>query len=152
MNLSDLITDTNNYNNSTNMDISTSMENISSTDATAAVAVVPATTPPLNSSDNNNIEGGGGGGDDDQSRAEATFRFTVNDFSKFKDSKESKLSTPCIVRNLPWKILALNKQANNREETKSLGFFLQCNADSESTYDFEEKKFSFFFIRLSLSL
>ena len=56
----------------------------------------------------------------------------INDFSKFKESRESKLSTqPCIVRNLPWKILAMSKNINNREY--ALGFFLQCNADSEST-------------------
>ncbi len=70
------------------MDISTSMENL------AAAAVVPATTPPLINNDEIFEE--------DQSRAEATFRFTVTEFSKFKDSKESRLSPPCIVRNLPW--------------------------------------------------
>ncbi len=118
------IDETNMNLNETNMDISNSMENL-------ATAVVPATTPP--STDNMNHEGVVGGEEEDQSRAEATFKFTVNDFSKFKESKESKLSSPCIVRNLPWKILVLNKQGNSREESKSLGFFLQCNADSEST-------------------
>lgn len=56
----------------------------------------------------------------------------VDEFTKFKDNKESRLSSqPCIVRNLPWKILAMSKPANNRDYT--LGFFLQCNAESEST-------------------
>jgi hypothetical protein len=56
----------------------------------------------------------------------------VDDFTKFKDNRESRLSTQsCIVRNLPWKILAMSKPANNRDYT--LGFFLQCNAESEST-------------------
>lgn len=69
---------------------------------------------------------------DDESRAEATFQLVINDFSKFRESRESRVSsTPCIVRNLPWKILAMSKQLNNREFV--LGFFLQCNADSEST-------------------
>lgn len=119
-------------NHVTSMDISTSMENI-------AAAVVPATTPPpqllattiddTSICENKNQEDG----EEDHSRAEATFRFTVTEFSKFKESKESKLSPPCVVRNLPWKILVLNKQANNRDDSKALGFFLQCNADSEST-------------------
>ena len=69
--------------------------------------------------------------DDNESRAEATFQLTIENFSKFKDSRESRLNTtPCIVRNLPWKILAMSKQGSNRESV--LGFFLQCNADSES--------------------
>lgn len=71
-------------------------------------------------------------GDDDDSRAEATFQLVIADFSKFKESRESRLSSqPCIVRNLPWKILAMSKVTNNREFV--LGFFLQCNADSDST-------------------
>lgn len=65
------------------------------------------------------------------SRAEATFQLVINDFSKFKDSKDSRLSpTSCIVRNLPWKILAMSKQISNGDMV--LGFFLQCNAESES--------------------
>lgn len=69
---------------------------------------------------------------DDESRAEATFQLVVDEFTKFKDNRESRLSAqPCIVRNLPWKILAMSKPANNRDYT--LGFFLQCNAESEST-------------------
>ncbi len=75
---------------------------------------------------------GMGDGISDESRAEATFQLVIEDFSKFKEGKESRLSAqPCIVRNLPWKILAMSKQTNNREF--SLGFFLQCNAESDST-------------------
>lgn len=66
-----------------------------------------------------------------ESRAEATFQLVINNFTKFKENKENRLSpTPCIVRNLPWKILAMAKQMPNRE--MALGFFLQCNADSDS--------------------
>ncbi len=43
---------------------------------------------------------------DDQSRAEAKFRFIVTELSKFKDSKESRLSPPCVVRNLPWYVIS----------------------------------------------
>ena len=69
---------------------------------------------------------------DDDSRAEATFQLVVEDFTKFKEMKESRLSgQACILRNLPWKILAKSKQTNNLEF--ALGFFLQCNAESEST-------------------
>lgn len=65
------------------------------------------------------------------SRAEATFQLCIRDFSKFRESKENRLSAEaCIVRNLPWKILAMSKQLNNKEFV--LGFFLQCNADSDS--------------------
>jgi len=83
-----------------------------------------ASTPSIDLIDNENI--------DDESRAEATFQLVIDEFTKFKDNKESKLSAaPCIVRNLPWKILAMSKQTNTRET--ALGFFLQCNAESEST-------------------
>jgi len=35
----------------------------------------------------------------DESRAETTFSFTIDNISKLKDSI---LSPPCMVRNLPW--------------------------------------------------
>lgn len=38
-------------------------------------------------------------GDEDESRGEATFRYIVTNFSKIK---ESVLSPPCFIRNLPW--------------------------------------------------
>lgn len=40
--------------------------------------------------------------EDDDSRPEATFRFEVNHISKLK---ETVLSPPCYIRNLPWKIM-----------------------------------------------
>lgn len=40
--------------------------------------------------------------EDDDSRPEATFRYVVNNISKLK---ETVLSTPCYIRNLPWKIM-----------------------------------------------
>lgn len=64
--------------------------------------------------------------EDDEVRSEATFRFKVENLSKLKDSV---LSPPCYVRNLPWKIMAMSRTNN---EARSLGFFLQCNGESES--------------------
>ena len=40
--------------------------------------------------------------EDDESRPEATFSYTVNQISKLK---ETVLSPPCYIRNLPWKIM-----------------------------------------------
>lgn len=68
----------------------------------------------------------------DESRSEATFRFKIDNFSTLT---ESVLSPPTYVRNLPWKIMAMprtNQQNHERQPTKSLGFFLQCNGDSEA--------------------
>ncbi|XP_014255041.1 ubiquitin carboxyl-terminal hydrolase 7 isoform X2 [Cimex lectularius] len=68
----------------------------------------------------------------DDARSQATFRHTVHNLSKLKDSQ---LSAPCIVRNLPWKIMVMPRisPTQDRQQTKSLGFFLQCNGESEST-------------------
>jgi ubiquitin carboxyl-terminal hydrolase 7 len=70
--------------------------------------------------------------EDDELRSEATFNFKVDNFSKLN---ESLFSPPSYVRNLPWKIMVMPRpMINDRSmETKSLGFFLQCNGDSEST-------------------
>lgn len=70
--------------------------------------------------------------EDDEARSEATFRFTVPNFRNLKDSV---LSPPCYVRNLPWKIMIMPRQAPSpdRQQQKSLGFFLQCNGESESS-------------------
>ena len=43
--------------------------------------------------------------DDDDARPEAVFRYTVE---KFSSVRESGLSDPCMVRNLPWKIMILS--------------------------------------------
>ena len=69
----------------------------------------------------------------DDSRAEASFSYVVENISKLK---ETQLSAPIMVRNLPWKIMAMPRysQQNDRHgQQKSLGFFLQCNADAESS-------------------
>ncbi|XP_053607291.1 ubiquitin carboxyl-terminal hydrolase 7 isoform X3 [Plodia interpunctella] len=70
--------------------------------------------------------------EDDEARSEATFRYTVTNFRNLKDSV---LSPPCYVRNLPWKIMVMPRQAPSpdRQQQKSLGFFLQCNGESESS-------------------
>lgn len=69
--------------------------------------------------------------EDEEMRSEATFSFRVDNFSKLK---ESVLSTPCYVRNLPWKIMVMQRTSiQNQSETRSMGFFLQCNAESESS-------------------
>ncbi|CAH2236828.1 jg8579 [Pararge aegeria aegeria] len=67
--------------------------------------------------------------EDDEARSEATFQFTVLNFRSLKDSV---LSPPCYVRNLPWKIMVMPRQAPSpdRQQQKSLGFFLQCNGES----------------------
>ncbi|KAF7994192.1 hypothetical protein HCN44_011461 [Aphidius gifuensis] len=68
---------------------------------------------------------------DDEARSEATFPYVVENVSKM----ESQLSQPCYVRNLPWKIMVMPRTSQNseRQPQRSLGFFLQCNGDSEST-------------------
>ncbi|XP_039289930.1 ubiquitin carboxyl-terminal hydrolase 7 isoform X2 [Nilaparvata lugens] len=70
---------------------------------------------------------------EDEARSEATFRYTVKCLSKLKDSQ---LSPPCFVRNLPWKIMVMPRTAQPQDRSnaaKSLGFFLQCNGESESS-------------------
>jgi len=70
--------------------------------------------------------------EEDEARSEAVFRYTVHGFSKLK---ESQLSPPCYVRNLPWKIMVMPRtsQTQDRQTQRSLGFFLQCNGESESS-------------------
>ena len=48
---------------------------------------------------------------DDEARSEATFAFKVENFSTIK---ESALSPPCIVRNLPWKIMIMQRQTQTQ--------------------------------------
>jgi ubiquitin carboxyl-terminal hydrolase 7 len=70
--------------------------------------------------------------DDDDSRSELTFQYTVHNISKLK---ETSLSPPYYVRNLPWKIMAMPRMSMNMPDKhgqKNLGFFLQCNGDAES--------------------
>ncbi|CAG9767409.1 unnamed protein product [Ceutorhynchus assimilis] len=70
--------------------------------------------------------------EEDEARSEATFRFTVQNFSKLKDSI---LSPATFVRNLPWKIMVMPRSSHSqdRSQQRSLGFFLQCNGESESS-------------------
>ncbi|XP_055922238.1 ubiquitin carboxyl-terminal hydrolase 7-like [Eupeodes corollae] len=67
---------------------------------------------------------------EDEVRSEATFSYVVRNISKLK---ETELSPPTYVRNLPWRIMVMVRNARNQPETKSLGFFLQCNGESDST-------------------
>ena len=67
----------------------------------------------------------------DESRSEATFSYKMENFSKIKDSV---LSPPTYVRNLPWRIMVMPRTGQpNQQAVKSLGYFLQCNGESEST-------------------
>ncbi|KAL0607523.1 Ubiquitin carboxyl-terminal hydrolase 7 [Plecturocebus cupreus] len=68
--------------------------------------------------------------DDTSWRPAATLQFTVEGFSSLG---ESALSPPCFVRNLPWKTMVMLCFYPNRPHQKSVGFFLQCNAESDST-------------------
>lgn len=67
--------------------------------------------------------------EEDECRSEATFRYTVENISKLK---ETALSPPCMVRNLPWKIMCQPRPGSERHNQKTMGFFLQCNAESDS--------------------
>ena len=49
--------------------------------------------------------------EDDEARSEATFQFKVENFSQIRDSV---LSDPCIVRNLPWKIMIMQRQTQTQ--------------------------------------
>ncbi|XP_074593603.1 ubiquitin-specific protease 7 isoform X2 [Brevipalpus obovatus] len=70
--------------------------------------------------------------EEDEARSDATFRYKIENFSKMK---ETVLSPPTYVRNLPWRIMAMprSNQTHERQPSRSLGFFLQCNGDSESS-------------------
>ncbi|XP_035662104.1 E3 ubiquitin-protein ligase TRIM37-like [Branchiostoma floridae] len=67
--------------------------------------------------------------EEDKSRAEATFRFTVDNFSQL--SKNSKVSPAVFIRNLPWKIETRPEHNDNK---KSLAFFMKCNDGSKSLW------------------
>ncbi len=63
---------------------------------------------------------------------EATFQFVINEFSKFKKSKEQRWSQrTCIVRNAPWKIRAKSIEKDNGRF--DLGLFLNCKKDRSSS-------------------
>lgn len=64
-------------------------------------------------------------------KSEATFRFTVDNMHKLS---ESVTSDPTYIRGLPWKILIMPRtHADRTPGIKSLGYFLQCNAENDSS-------------------
>ncbi|KAI5640741.1 BTB/POZ domain-containing protein [Phthorimaea operculella] len=58
-------------------------------------------------------------------RVQATFRFTLNNVTSLGVNVD-KLSPPCYVRRLPWKIWARKKSISDEYY---LGVFLKCDAD-----------------------
>ncbi|XP_052780526.1 transcription intermediary factor 1-alpha-like [Mya arenaria] len=67
----------------------------------------------------------------DNTKGEATFSFTVENISKLNTSV---CSPKFMVRNLPWRIKAMRtSRVAKKHNIKSLGFYLQCNAESDST-------------------
>ena len=70
--------------------------------------------------------------ENDDSHAEMTIQYTVETISKLKDIQ---LSPSYMVRNLPWKIKVMPRYNHHAKppNQKSLGFFLQANADPESS-------------------
>ncbi|CAH1250125.1 USP7 [Branchiostoma lanceolatum] len=80
--------------------------------------------------------------EEEDSHGEGTFHFTVENISKLN---WGKFGPPIFIRNLPWKILASpehdpntqinnNSNNNNNNNNKSLGVYLQCDADSSSLW------------------
>ncbi|KAJ1350768.1 hypothetical protein KIN20_006646 [Parelaphostrongylus tenuis] len=76
---------------------------------------------------------------DDLYKPEGTIYLDIDGFSQFcKGSPETqqRLSKPVFVRGLPWKILAIPRDAarvsTGTRPNKALGFFLQCNGDSDA--------------------
>ncbi|XP_055345992.1 ubiquitin carboxyl-terminal hydrolase 7-like isoform X2 [Paramacrobiotus metropolitanus] len=74
--------------------------------------------------------------DDDDSRADGVINFTVPDIRKLQEA--GTLSNSIQVRNLPWKIMVMKRRGRGsashmHDESWTLGYFLQCNADAEST-------------------
>lgn len=66
--------------------------------------------------------------EEDTARPEGIIRFTVLNFSKLD---KTTLSDPIYVRNLPWRIMCMPRYSSN-DKVKSVGFFLQCNPETES--------------------
>lgn len=64
---------------------------------------------------------------EDQARSEKEFTFKIENFSKMS---QQHLSPPHYIRSLPWKIMAVPRI---QDSVRYLGFFLQCNAENEST-------------------
>lgn len=62
-------------------------------------------------------------------RAESNFTFTVERFSQQRLSVRSQ---PFYVRTLPWRILVMPRVVPEGPNPITVGFFLQCNGDSDS--------------------
>ncbi len=62
--------------------------------------------------------------------SELKFRHTVKNVHKLVYGSTSA-SPPHFIRGLPWKILVMPRP-NREGQTVSVGFFLQCNSDSDS--------------------
>lgn len=71
--------------------------------------------------------------EEDRARSEIRFNFKVENIHSLK---ETALSPPHYARNLPWKIMVMprtNPGAPMDRTQKCLGFFLQCNGETESS-------------------
>ena len=76
-------------------------KNNGATHAKEAVAVAAAAASPAEN----------GAEVDDEARSEATFSFKVKNMSKLRIPA---LSPPCIVRNLPWRIMIMQRRKANQ--------------------------------------
>lgn len=64
-------------------------------------------------------------------RAEGWITFELKNVSKVKDSA---LSEPVIIRNLPWKIMVMPRfTTTNNDRVRSAGIFVQCDPEGEGT-------------------
>ncbi|ODN03308.1 Ubiquitin carboxyl-terminal hydrolase 7 [Orchesella cincta] len=68
--------------------------------------------------------------EDSAARSEASFTFRVENISRLR---EQVLSQPTYVRNLPWRIMVMPRSDQGAGRNMSLGFFLQCNGEAESS-------------------
>jgi len=67
---------------------------------------------------------------DGAARSEATLRFKVENISRLDNPV---LSQPTYIRNLPWRITVIPRYDQGANRKISLGFFLQCNGEAESS-------------------
>lgn len=75
---------------------------------------------------------------DDQMRSEAVFSFSLNVTNL--QEREPVYSPPYYVRTLPWKMMIqCRTSTSNYTETKALGFYLQCNGNSETSWSCSAK-------------
>ena len=78
--------------------------------------------------------------EDEEVRSQGFLEFRIPHISRLKDQV---LSPPIILRGLPWKILVMPRINNNNNNltgdlktVKTMGFFLQCNAECDSPHWF----------------